>query len=83
MSGWQVPTPRQGPLAVQVTGAPPTQAPAAQLSAVVHALPSVHGVPSGPGGSEQTPVAGLQVPAPRQGPAAMQVTGSVPTHAPA
>ena len=38
------------------------QVPFWQVSPLVQALPSVHGAPLSLGGSEQTPVAGLQVP---------------------
>jgi hypothetical protein len=48
---------------VQVTGLEPTQTPAWQLSACVHALPSVQLEPFAFGGFEQTPVAVSQTPA--------------------
>src|SRR5206468_1476351 len=47
----------------QTTGLPPVHTPLSQVSVCVHALPSVHVLPSGLAGSEQAPVAGLQVPA--------------------
>ena len=49
--------------AAQVTGAVPSHTPDAQASTRVHALPSLHEVPSGAAGFEQAPVAGSQVPA--------------------
>ena len=48
---------------MQPTGAPALQVPPAQVSTVVHALPSSQVVPSGLAGLEQTPVAGLHLPA--------------------
>jgi hypothetical protein len=47
----------------QVSGAPPLHAPAWQVSACVHASPSLHALPSALFGLEQAPVDGLQVPA--------------------
>jgi len=47
---------------VQVTGEP-VQEPDWQVSASVHALPSLHGVPFDFAGFEQTPVDVLHVPA--------------------
>src|SRR5438093_10620423 len=41
----------------------PRHTPAWQVSAVVHALPSLQAVPLATGGFEQAPVSGLQVPA--------------------
>jgi hypothetical protein len=41
----------------------PAQTPAWQVSLSVHRLLSLHGAPFGFAGSEQIPVAGLQVPA--------------------
>ena len=52
-----------GRCAVQTTGLAPVQAPAWQVSVCVQALPSLHAVPLAALGFEQTPVAGLQVPA--------------------
>ena len=50
-------------IAVHSTGSVPVQAPAKQASDCVQRLPSSQAVPSAAGGSEQTPVAGLQAPA--------------------
>ena len=50
-------------LAVQTTGFAPVQVPAWQVVVCVQALPSLQAVPLGAFGFEQTPVAGLQVPA--------------------
>ena len=61
--GSQVPAAWHWSEAVQPTGSAPTQLPAWQLSCRVQALPSEQPVPSGLGGSEQRPVAGLQTPA--------------------
>jgi hypothetical protein len=49
-------------LAVQTTGLAPLQVPDWQVSVCVHALPSLHDVPSALGGLEHTPVAALQTP---------------------
>ena len=47
----------------QLRGVPPTQVPAlSQVSLVVQKLPSLHAVPFGCTGLEQTPVAEAQVP---------------------
>ena len=53
-----------------------------QVSVCVHALPSLQALPSGFAGFEQTPVAGLQVPARWHWSGAGQVTGFVPVHVP-
>src|SRR4029077_15959271 len=73
----------QTSLATQVTGLPPTQVPAWQLSACVQALPSLHAVPFGLGGFVQVPVVALHTPAAWQASLATQVTGLPPTQAPA
>src|SRR5439155_356064 len=65
------------------TGFPPTQAPAAQVSVRVQALPSSHGAPSSLAGLVQTPVAGLQAPAVWHWSAAEHTTGFVPAQRPA
>jgi hypothetical protein len=59
----QVPTSWHWSDAVQTTGLAPVQAPAWQVSVWVQALPSLQAEPFGLAGLEQTPVAGLQVPA--------------------
>jgi len=46
-----------------VTGFVPVQVPAWHVSVCVQASPSVHALPSGFAGFEQTPVVGLHVPA--------------------
>ena len=48
---------------MQVTGFEPVQVPVWQVSVWVHAFPSSQAVPLAFEGLEQTPVAGLQVPA--------------------
>jgi hypothetical protein len=53
----------QGFWSSQLTPEPPAQVPAAHTSLAVQALSSLQVVPSGAAGFEQTPVAGLQVPA--------------------
>jgi hypothetical protein len=47
--GSQTPASWHASLAGQTTGAPPVQTPASQTSPFVHALPSLHAVPSGLG----------------------------------
>jgi hypothetical protein len=47
----------------QSGGVPAAQAPARQVSTPLHALPSVHDVPSGFAGLLHSPVCGLHVPA--------------------
>src|SRR5438552_715348 len=69
--------------AAQSAAGGPTQAPAAQISVCVHALPSVQGVPSAWAGLVQAPVAGSQVPAVWHWSEAVHTTGFVPTQAPA
>src|SRR5439155_1126534 len=69
--------------AVHTTGLAPTQAPAAQVSVRVQALPSSHGAPLSLAGLLQTPVAGLQTPAVWHWSAAVHTTGLAPTQAPA
>ena len=63
VAGSHVPATWQGPLAVHVTGLEPVHVPDRHVSVCVQALPSLHAVPSAAFGSEQTPVAGLHVPA--------------------
>src|SRR5947199_407528 len=62
-AGLQTPAAWHWLAAVHTTGLAPTQAPAAQVSVRVQALPSSHGAPSSLAGLVQTPVAGLQTPA--------------------
>jgi hypothetical protein len=59
------------------------QTPFSQVSVLVHALPSLQLSPSGRAGFEQTPVAGLHVPAVWHWSGAGQTTGSVPVQTPA
>src|SRR5205809_3446160 len=58
-------------------------APAWQVSVCVQALLSLHAVPSGATGFEQTPVTGLHDPGVWHGSEAVQTTGLTPMHAPA
>ena len=66
-----------------VTGFDPAQVPPWHASDSVQALPSSHDVPSAFAGFEQTPVAGLHVPAAWHWSCAVHVTGLPPVHAPA
>ena len=68
---------------MHVTGLEPTQAPVWQLSACVHAFPSEQLEPLTLGGLEQTPVPGSHTPGSWHWSGAAQVTGLVPTQAPA
>jgi hypothetical protein len=68
--------------AVQTTGGPLVQVPLWQVSPVVHAFPSLHGVPFEATGLEQVPVDGLHVPGVVHWPAAVQTTGFDPTQVP-
>jgi hypothetical protein len=61
--GSQVPATWHASLAVQTTGLLPVQTPLWQVSVWVHALPSLHVVPSVASGLEHVPVLGLHVPA--------------------
>ena len=70
-------------LAVQMMAFVPVHAPAWHVSFSVQALPSLQPVPSGWFGFEQTPFAGLQVPARWHWSSAVQVTGVPLAHAPA
>src|SRR5437870_992244 len=83
VAGLQTPAVWHWSAAVHTTGLAPTQAPAAQVSVCVQALPSSHGAPSSLAGLLQTPVAGLQAPAVWHWSAAVHVTGLAPTQMPA
>jgi hypothetical protein len=63
VAGSQVPAVWHWLSGVHVRGVPPVQTPAWQVSLWVHALPSLQAAPLGFAGSEQSPVAGSQVPA--------------------
>ena len=63
LEGSQVPAAWHWSPAAQVTRLDPVQVPLWQLSASVHALPSLQLVPLAAVGFEQAPVVGLQVPA--------------------
>src|SRR5436305_427623 len=67
----------------QTRGTPLLQTPAWQRSPVVHALPSVHDVPSGRGMLVHAPVCGSQTPAAWQASAAAQTTGAPLVQTPA
>jgi hypothetical protein len=83
VAGTQVPATWQASVATgQVTGLPPTHAPAWQVSTVVQALPSLQVVPLGAGvWAEHTPVDVSQVPGTLQV-VAVQTTGAPPVHVP-
>src|SRR5437870_5641077 len=83
VAGLQAPAVWHWSAAVHTTGLAPTQAPAAQVSVCVQALPSSHGAPLGLAGLLQTPVAGLQASAVWHWSAAVHTTGLAPTQAPA
>jgi hypothetical protein len=78
----QVPAAWQLSDGVQLTGVPPRQVPAWQLSATVQALPSLQVVPSGAGGLVQ-PMGARQTPATWQASSGRHTTGLVPTQVPA
>src|SRR5205814_1685285 len=82
-AGLQTPAVWHWSAAVHTTGLAPTQAPAAQVSVRVQALPSSHGAPSSLAGLVQAPVAGLQTPAVWHWSAAVHTTGLAPSQAPA
>jgi hypothetical protein len=63
VDGSQVPVAWHASEAVHTTELPPTQVPDWHVSVCVQAFPSLHAVPSGAVGFEQTPVAVLQMPA--------------------
>src|SRR5438477_10884557 len=77
-AGLQMPAVWHWSAAVHTTGLAPTQAPAAQVSVRVQALPSSHGAPSSLAGLLQTPEAGLQTPAVWHWLAAVHTTGFGP-----
>jgi hypothetical protein len=80
--GSHVPATWHWSLAAQATGLAPTHAPATHVSLCVHALLSLHAVPLGAGGVEQTPDVGSQVPATWHASLAAQATGFPPAHTP-
>jgi len=67
---------------VHDTGFDPVQAPPWQVSDCVQAFPSLHDVPFGFAGFEQTPVAELHVPASWHWSLAVHVTGFDPVQTP-
>ncbi len=82
-AGSQTPATWHWSSGVQTTGLAPVQVPAWQVSVCVQALPSVHPVPSGWDGFEQTPSAGLQTPATWHWSSGVHTTGFAPVHVPA
>src|SRR5258706_13297540 len=84
VAGLQTPTVRQASGVVgQTRGAPGVHTPARHMSTFVHALPSLHIVPSGFGALEQAPVVGSQTPAVWQASPAEQTTGVPAVQTPA
>src|SRR5438093_1071062 len=83
VAGLQAPAVWHWSAAVHTTGLAPTQAPAAQVSVCVQALPSSHGAPLSLAGLLQAPDAGLQTPAVWHWSAAVHTTGFVPAQMPA
>src|SRR5258706_7042936 len=83
LAGLQLPGAWHWSCAAQVTGFEPTQVPAWHVSLCVHALPSLHVVPSLAVGFEQAPVARLHVPGAWHWSCAAQITGLEPTQVPA
>jgi hypothetical protein len=82
VAGLHVPALWHWSLAMQMTGLPAAQVPDWQVSICVQPFPSLHGVPFGFAGFEQTPVAGLQVPALWHWLLAMHTTGFAPVQVP-
>jgi hypothetical protein len=78
----QVPATWHASLAVHVTALPPVQVPLWQVSASVHAFPSLHDVPFAATGFEQTPVVVLHVPATWHASLAVHVTAVPAVHVP-
>jgi hypothetical protein len=83
VTGLQVPTSWHWLCATQTTGCVPTQTPAMHMSTFVHAVPSLHAVPSGLGTFTHVPVAGLHAPAVSHWPGGAQTTGFAPKQTPA
>src|SRR5439155_1383011 len=83
VAGLQVPASWHWSWAAQTTGVAAVHAPAWQASLRVHASAASQAVPAGLAGLEQTPVAGLHVPASWHWSSAVQTTGLAPVHAPA
>lgn len=66
-----------------ITGLAPTHTPSWHVSTMLHALLSLHAVPSAFAGFEHIPVAPSQVPAIWQVSSGMHITGAPPVHTPA
>jgi hypothetical protein len=81
--GSHVPTAWHASIAVHTTEFEPVHTPATHASICVHALPSLHVVPSGSVGFEHAPVVGSHVPGTWHWSLAVQAMGVVPTQAPA
>ena len=80
VAGLHVPASWHTSLAVHTTGFDPVQTPLSHVSACVQAFPSLHTVPLGFAGFEQTPVAGLHVPASWHASLAVQAVDIGPVH---
>ena len=83
VAGLHAPARWQASAAAQATGLLPTHAPAWHESLWVHALWSLHEVPSAAAGFEHVPLAGSHVPATWHASLAVHVTGLDPVHVPA
>jgi hypothetical protein len=83
LAGLQLPARWHASLAAHVTGFEPVQTPPWQASVCVHALPSLHVVPSEAAGFEHVPEFGSHVPATWHVSLAVHVTGFDPVQAPA
>jgi hypothetical protein len=82
VAGLHVPATWHWSSAVHVTGFPPVHVPDWHVSVCVHALPSLHALPSGFVGFEHAPVVGLHVPATWHWSCAVQTTEFVPVQVP-
>ena len=83
VAGLQAPATWQASAGAQAAETPPTHAPAWHESPCVHALWSLHAVPSAAAGFEHVPLVGSHVPATWHASLAVHVTGLDPVHVPA
>jgi hypothetical protein len=83
LAGLQMPATWHWSGETQITGLAPMQVPAWHVSVCVHALPSLHALPSGETVVEQAPVEGLQKPASWHWSPAAHTTGLAPVQVPA
>src|SRR5438093_182247 len=82
VAGLQVPASWHWSSAEQPREGPPAHTPLWPVSVRVHAVPSLHALPSGLAGFEQAPVAGSQVPASWHSSGAGHDVARLPTQAP-